>query len=235
MKATERFFSRRTVNDKNFLTFCVCRFSSVSKGTTWSVVLYSITAAAACREQHWREASQAFYRVSMVYSNMQSTACAGTLYQLTTFPDLSLHFPRASPPFLTLSRSFITLFPQFHHTSPQFTAILPQFYRTFIAFSSHFIALLHHFQRTFLVHPSHFLLFPYFFPSPRSSTVSSYSIFGYKFLKQFLSQSKQKLSRKIRTNSTITDIVRNNFRNSIENRSKFDARTHLSRKNLFQY
>ena len=111
MKATERFFSRRTVYDKNFLTFCVCRFSSVSKGTTWSVVLYSITAAAACREQHWREASQAFYRVSMVYSNMQATACAGITYQLTTFPDLSLHFPRASPPFLPLSRSFTTLFP----------------------------------------------------------------------------------------------------------------------------
>ena len=134
MKATERYFSRRTVYDKNFLTFCVCRFSSVSKGTTWSVVLYSITAAAACREQHWREASQAFYRVSMVYSNMQATACAGITYQLTTFPDLSLHFPRASPSFLTLSRSFITLFPQFHHTSPEFTTILPRFYRTFIAY-----------------------------------------------------------------------------------------------------
>ena len=219
MKATERYFSRRTVYDKNFLTFCVCRFSSVSKGTTWSVVLYSITAAAACREQHWREASQAFYRVSMVYSNMQATACAGITYQLTTFPDLSLHFPRASPSFLTLSRSFITLFPQFHHTSPECTTILPRFYRTFIAylpslpqfsrgfiaplshfslvyrnspavlphsfiaFSSHFIALLHHFQRTFLVHPSHFPLFPYFLPSPRASTVSSYSIFEYKFLK----------------------------------------------------
>ncbi|XP_022782468.1 uncharacterized protein LOC111323405 isoform X2 [Stylophora pistillata] len=51
-------------------------FSSVSKGTTWSIVLYSITAAAASREQHWREASQAFYRVSMVYSNLQATACA---------------------------------------------------------------------------------------------------------------------------------------------------------------
>ncbi|XP_020617404.1 uncharacterized protein LOC110055359 [Orbicella faveolata] len=51
-------------------------FSSVSKGTTWSIVLYSITAAAASREQHWREASQAFYRVSMVYSNMQATANA---------------------------------------------------------------------------------------------------------------------------------------------------------------
>lgn len=152
MKATERYFSRRTVNDKNFLTFCVCRFSSVSKGTTWSVVLYSITAAAACREQHWREASQAFYRVSMVYSNMQSTACAGTLYQLTTFPDLSLHFPRASPPFLTLSRSFITLFPQFHHTSPQFTAILLRFYRTFIAF----LPSLPQFSRSFIAPLSHF-------------------------------------------------------------------------------
>ncbi|KAL9959090.1 hypothetical protein ACROYT_G036173 [Oculina patagonica] len=51
-------------------------FSSISKGTTWSIVLYSITAAAASREQHWREASQAFYRVSMVYSNMQATANA---------------------------------------------------------------------------------------------------------------------------------------------------------------
>lgn len=50
----------------------------MSKGTTWSIVLYSITAAAASREQHWREASQAFYRVSMVYSNMQATANAGT-------------------------------------------------------------------------------------------------------------------------------------------------------------
>ena len=152
MKATERYFSRRAVNDKNFLTFCVCRFSSVSKGTTWSVVLYSITAAAACREQHWREASQAFYRVSMVYSNMQATACAGTLYQLTTFPDLFLHFPRASPPFLPLSRSFITLFPQFHHTSPEFTAILPQFYRTFIAF----LPSLPQFSRSFIAPLSHF-------------------------------------------------------------------------------
>ena len=48
------------------------------KGSTWSVVLYSITAAAACREQHWHEASQAFYRVSIVYSNLQATMCAGT-------------------------------------------------------------------------------------------------------------------------------------------------------------
>lgn len=54
------------------------RFASVHRGTTWSIVLYSITAAAASREQHWREASQAFYRVSMVYSNMQATMCAGT-------------------------------------------------------------------------------------------------------------------------------------------------------------
>ena len=154
MKATERFFSRRTVYDKNFLTFCVCRFSSVSKGTTWSVVLYSITAAAACREQHWREASQAFYRVSMVYSNMQATACAGITYQLTTFPDLSLYFPRASPSFLTLSRSFITLFPQFHHTSPEFTAILPRFYRTFIAF----LPSLPQFSRSFIAPLSHFSL-----------------------------------------------------------------------------
>lgn len=51
-------------------------FASVVKGSTWSVVLYSITAAAACREQHWREASQAFYRVSIVYSNLQTTMCA---------------------------------------------------------------------------------------------------------------------------------------------------------------
>ena len=183
MKATERYFSRRTVHDKNFLTFCVCRFSSVSKGTTWSVVLYSITAAAACREQHWREASQAFYRVSMVYSNMQATACAGTMYQLTTFPDLSLHFPRASPPFLTLSRSFNTLFPQFHHTSPEFTAILPQFYRTSIAFlpslpqfSRRFTALLSHFHHIL----SHFYTifsalssFPLFPPIP----AHQYSLF----------------------------------------------------------
>ena len=180
MKATERYFSRRTVNDKNFLTFCVCRFSSVSKGTTWSVVLYSITAAAACREQHWREASQAFYRVSMVYSNMQATTCAGTMYQLTTFPDLSLHFPRASPPFLTLSRSFTTLFPQFHHTSPEFTAILPRFYRTFIAFlpslpqfSRRFTALFYRifitFYRTFTPFSAHF---------PRASlTLSSFPVF----------------------------------------------------------
>lgn len=179
MKATERYFSRRTVNDKNFLTFCVCRFSSVSKGTTWSVVLYSITAAAACREQHWREASQAFYRVSMVYSNMQATACAGTTYQLTTFPDLSLHFPRASPPFLTLSRSFITLFPQFHHTSPEFTAILPQLYRTFIAslpslpqFSRRFTALLSHFHHI----PSHFYTISAHFPRA-SLTLSSFPLF----------------------------------------------------------
>lgn len=180
MKATERYFSRRTVYDKNFLTFCVCRFSSVSKGTTWSVVLYSITAAAACREQHWREASQAFYRVSMVYSNMQATACAGTLYQLTTFPDLSLHFPRASPPILTLSRSFITLFPQFHHTSPQFTAILPRFYRTFIAFipslpqfSRRFTA---HFYRIFITFYSTFTPFSAHFPRA-SLTLSSFPVF----------------------------------------------------------
>ena len=141
MKATERFFSRRTVYDKNFLTFCVCRFSSVSKGTTWSVVLYSITAAAACREQHWREASQAFYRVSMVYSNMQATACAGTLYQLTTFPNLSLHFPRASPPFLTLSRSLL----HFSHSFTTLLPSLPQFSRSFIALLSHFHHISSHF------------------------------------------------------------------------------------------
>ena len=64
-----------TIKIKSFL--CFFRFSSACKGTTWSVVLYSITAAAASREQHWREASQAFYRVSMVYSNMQATANAG--------------------------------------------------------------------------------------------------------------------------------------------------------------
>ena len=180
MKATERYFSRRTVYDKNFLTFCVRRFSSASKGTTWSVVLYSITAAAACREQHWREASQAFYRVSMVYSNMQATACAGITYQLTTFPDLSLHFPRASPTFLPLSRSFTTLFPQFHHTSPEFTAILPRFYRTFIAFlpslpqfSRRFTALFYPifitFYRTFTPFSAHF---------PRASlTLSSFPVF----------------------------------------------------------
>ena len=137
----------------------------------------------------------------MVYSNMQATACAGTLYQLTTFPDLSLHFPRASPPILTLSavllhfsHSFTTLLPSLPQFSRGFIAPLSHLslvYRnspavlphTFIAFSSHFIALLHHFQRTFLVHPSHFPLFPYFLPSPRASTVSCYSIFGYKFLK----------------------------------------------------
>ena len=71
---------------KSFL--CFFRFSSACKGTTWSVVLYSITAAAASREQHWREASQAFYRVSMVYSNMQATANAGiapTRHVLVTF------------------------------------------------------------------------------------------------------------------------------------------------------
>ena len=55
------------------------RYSSVFRGTTWSIVLYSITAVAASREQHWREASQAFYRVSMVYSNLQATMCAGTI------------------------------------------------------------------------------------------------------------------------------------------------------------
>ena len=195
MKATERYFSRRTVNDKNFLTFCVCRFSSVSKGTTWSVVLYSITAAAACREQHWREASQAFYRVSMVYSNMQATACAGITYQLTTFPDLSLHFPRASPSFLTLSRSFITLFPQFHHTSPECTTILPRFYRTFIAylpslpqFSRGFIAPLSHFSlvyrnspavyRTLLSHFHHILSHFYTIFSALSSCIPHTFLFS---------------------------------------------------------
>lgn len=137
--------SRRTVYDKNFLTFCVCRFSSVSKGTTWSVVLYSITAAAACREQHWREASQAFYRVSMVYSNMQATACAGTLYQLTTFPNLSLHFPRASPPFLTLSRSLL----HFSHSVTTLLPSLPQFSRSFIALLSHFHHISSHFYTIF--------------------------------------------------------------------------------------
>ena len=156
--------SRRTVYDKNFLTFCVCRFSSVSKGTTWSVVLYSITAAAACREQHWREASQAFYRVSMVYSNMQATACAGTLYQLTTFPNLSLHFPRASPPFLTLSRSLLhfshsvtTLLPSL----PQFSRSLSHFYRIFITFHRTFTPFLAHFPRASLTLSS-FPVFPSF-------------------------------------------------------------------------
>ena len=56
----------------------LCRFASVIRGSSWSVVLYSLTAAAACREQHWRDASQAFYRASMVYTNLQATMCAGT-------------------------------------------------------------------------------------------------------------------------------------------------------------
>lgn len=51
-------------------------FASVIRGSSWSVVLYSLTAAAACREQHWRDASQAFYRASMVYTNLQATMCA---------------------------------------------------------------------------------------------------------------------------------------------------------------
>ena len=75
-KSVDKTLTSDHSNEK--ASFVSCRFSSVSKGTTWSIVLYSITAAAASREQHWREASQAFYRVSMVYSNMQATANAGT-------------------------------------------------------------------------------------------------------------------------------------------------------------
>ena len=66
------------------------------KGSTWSVVLYSITAAAACREQHWHEASQAFYRVSIVYSNLQATMCAGTTPFARCFGgggEIHTHFP----------------------------------------------------------------------------------------------------------------------------------------------
>ena len=177
MKATERYFSRRTVYDKNFLTFCVCRFSSVSKGTTWSVVLYSITAAAACREQHWREASQAFYRVSMVYSNMQATACAGTLYQLTTFPNLSLHFPRASPPFLTLSRSLL----HFSHSFTTLLPSLPQFSRSFIALLSHFHHISSHFYTIFSALSScipHTFLFSNISFLPRAPVQSLVTLFS---------------------------------------------------------
>ena len=78
-----------------FILICLlCRFASVVKGSTWSVVLYSITASAACREQHWREASQAFYRVSIVYSNLQATMCAGTTPFATCLGGEShTHFP----------------------------------------------------------------------------------------------------------------------------------------------
>lgn len=183
--------SRRTVYDKNFLTFCVCRFSSVSKGTTWSVVLYSITAAAACREQHWREASQAFYRVSMVYSNMQATACAGTLYQLTTFPNLSLHFPRASPPFLTLSRSLL----HFSHSVTTLLPSLPQFSRSFIALLSHFHHISSHFYTIFSVLSScipHTFLFSRISFLPRAPVQSLVTLFsGTSFWSSFfLNQNK---------------------------------------------
>ncbi|EDO37558.1 predicted protein [Nematostella vectensis] len=51
-------------------------FSSLQKGTSWSVVLYSLVAIAGSREQKWRHASQAFYRLSLVYSSLQVSWCA---------------------------------------------------------------------------------------------------------------------------------------------------------------
>ncbi|XP_031559552.1 rac guanine nucleotide exchange factor JJ-like [Actinia tenebrosa] len=51
-------------------------FCSLHKGNPWSVVLYTVSAMAGSREQKWRDASQAFYRLSLVYSALQATSCA---------------------------------------------------------------------------------------------------------------------------------------------------------------
>ena len=86
--------------------FVICSFSSGYKGTAWSVVLYSLTASAACREQHWREASQAFYRVSMVYSSMQDTTCAGTTPTATQAYHMRCQFGILCCLFLPFKRTF---------------------------------------------------------------------------------------------------------------------------------